>query len=55
MRSKKRSLIALAVGVAQVAGGVVMLFTPGPGILLIATGLGVIASRRNRTRAAVSS
>jgi uncharacterized protein (TIGR02611 family) len=42
-RSTKRALV-MVVGVALLAGGVVMLVTPGPGIVLVVAGLAVLAT-----------
>ena len=50
-RSRAHSAIALTVGVMLLAGGVVLLFVPGPGLLLIAFGLGLIASHWARLAA----
>jgi hypothetical protein len=46
MKEKPRghSVVALAIGVLLVAGGVVLLFIPGPGSLLIVFGVALIAS-----------
>jgi uncharacterized protein (TIGR02611 family) len=43
LRSAKRVVI-LVVGVALLAVGLVMMVTPGPGILLIVAGLAVLAT-----------
>jgi uncharacterized protein (TIGR02611 family) len=43
LRSTKR-IIVLALGLVLVAGGVVLLVLPGPGLLVIIAGLAVLAS-----------
>src|SRR5262245_13074391 len=50
MKDKPRghSLLALLFGVALVGGGVVLLFVPGPGSLLIVFGVALIASHSRR-------
>jgi hypothetical protein len=50
MKEKPRghSVVALIIGVLLVAGGVVLLFIPGPGSLLIAFGLALIASHSRK-------
>lgn len=47
-RSKKHSLVALCIGVVLLAAGVVLLFIPGPGLLLIVFGLALVASHSKR-------
>ena len=47
-RSKKHAAAAVCVGVLLLAGGVVLLFMPGPGLLLIVFGLALIASHSRR-------
>lgn len=44
-RSKKAKAAALAAGFILLAGGAVMLFIPGPGLLVILFGLGLLASQ----------
>ena len=50
MQHKPRghSILMLAVGIVLVAGGIVLLFIPGPGSVLIVFGLGLIASHSTR-------
>jgi len=50
MKDKPRghSIVMLIVGVLLVVGGVVLLFMPGPGSLLIVFGLALIASHSKR-------
>ena len=43
LRSTKR-IVVLALGLVLVAGGVVLLVLPGPGLLLIVAGLAVLAT-----------
>lgn len=43
LRSSKR-IAVLVIGLALVAGGVVLLVLPGPGLLLIIAGLAVLAT-----------
>lgn len=43
LRSTKR-IVVLVVGLALVAGGLVMLVLPGPGILVVVAGLAVLAT-----------
>ena len=43
LRSSKR-IAVLVVGLALIAGGVVLLVLPGPGLLLIIAGLAVLAT-----------
>lgn len=43
LRSTKR-IVVLVIGLALVAGGVVLLVLPGPGLLVIIAGLAVLAS-----------
>jgi uncharacterized protein (TIGR02611 family) len=43
LRTGKRAVI-LVVGLVLLAGGLVMMVTPGPGILLIIAGLAVLAT-----------
>jgi uncharacterized protein (TIGR02611 family) len=43
LRSGKR-IAVLVVGVVLIAGGLVMIVTPGPGLLLIIAGLAVLAT-----------
>ena len=43
-RSKTHSVIALVIGLLLCTAGVVFLFIPGPGLLFIAFGLGLVAS-----------
>ena len=47
-RSKKAKAAALVAGCILLAGGVVMLFIPGPGLLVIFFGLGLLASQSPR-------
>jgi len=53
MQHKPRghSLIALALGILLVAGGVVLLFMPGPGSVLIVFGMALIASHSKKLSA----
>jgi hypothetical protein len=50
MKEKPRghSVVAIAIGLLLVAIGVVLLFMPGPGTLLIAFGIALIASHSKR-------
>jgi hypothetical protein len=50
-RSRKHSVMAVALGVVLLASGVVLLFIPGPGLLLIVFGLALIASHSTRLSA----
>lgn len=43
-KSKKHAAVAMALGVLLLAGGVVLLFMPGPGLLLIVFGLALVGS-----------
>lgn len=47
-RSRKHAMIAVAIGVLLEAIGFVLLFIPGPGLLAILFGLGLIASQSAR-------
>lgn len=47
-RSRTHTAIAVAIGLGLLAGGFVLLFMPGPGLLLIVFGLGLIASQSQR-------
>lgn len=47
-KSKKHSAVSLALGVLLLVGGVILLFIPGPGILLIVFGLALIAAHSKR-------
>src|SRR5690349_12986167 len=47
-RSKKAKAAAVAAGCLLVAGGGVMLFIPGPGLLVILFGLGLLAAQSPR-------
>jgi hypothetical protein len=53
MKEKPRghSVVAIAIGVLLVAGGVVLLFMPGPGSLLIVFGVALIASHSKKLSA----
>jgi hypothetical protein len=50
MREKSRthSVVAVGFGVLLLAGGVVLLFMPGPGLLLIVFGLALVASHSRK-------
>jgi ferric-dicitrate binding protein FerR (iron transport regulator) len=47
-KSRKHAAVALALGVLLLAGGVALLFIPGPGLPLIVFGLALVASHSNR-------
>lgn len=47
-KSKKHSAVAIALGVLLLAGGVVLLFMPGPGILLIVFGVALVGSHSEK-------
>lgn len=47
-RPKRYSVVAVIVGVVLIAGGVVLLFVPGPGSIVIAFGLALLASQSRR-------
>ncbi|NVB79560.1 MAG: hypothetical protein HOV81_14280 [Kofleriaceae bacterium] len=47
-RSRTHTAIALSVGILLVTGGIVLLFMPGPGVLAIFFGLGLIAAQWER-------
>ena len=47
-RSRKHTALAVAIGIALLVGGFVLLFMPGPGLLLIVFGLGLVASQSER-------
>lgn len=46
--SRRHNIVSLALGVLLLAGGVVLLFIPGPGLLLIVFGLALVASHSRR-------
>jgi hypothetical protein len=48
-----RDVIIVTAGFFIILLGVLLLFLPGPGLLLIAVGAGLVASRFNRVRARV--
>ena len=50
-KSRAHSIAAVATGVVLVNGGVVMLFTPGPGAVAILFGLALIGSHSSRLSA----
>ncbi|HEU4611640.1 MAG TPA: PGPGW domain-containing protein [Kofleriaceae bacterium] len=47
-RPRRHSALALGLGIVLLAGGVVLLFIPGPGLLLILFGLALVASHSER-------
>jgi len=47
-RSKAYMAVSTALGVLLLAGGVVLLFIPGPGLLLIVFGLALVGSHSGR-------
>lgn len=47
-KSRSHSAMSLALGVLLLAGGVVLLFIPGPGLLLIVFGLALVATHSSR-------
>ncbi len=47
-RPRSHGALALGVGVVLLVGGVVLLFMPGPGLLLIVFGLALVASHSER-------
>lgn len=47
-KSKKHAAVSIALGVLLLAGGVVLLFIPGPGLLLIVFGLALVATHSKR-------
>jgi hypothetical protein len=47
-RPKRYSVVAVAVGVVLIASGIVLLFVPGPGSVVIAFGLALLASQSRR-------
>jgi len=53
VRSRRHAAVAVALGVLLLATGVILLFMPGPGILVILFGVGLIASHSARLSAAL--
>ncbi len=47
-RSRSHSVLAVGAGFVLLAGGVVLLFIPGPGLLAIVFGLALVASHSQR-------
>jgi len=47
-RSRAHSVLAVALGILLLVGGVILLFMPGPGLLLLVFGLALIASHSRR-------
>ena len=47
-RPKRYSVAAVIAGLVLIAGGVVLLFVPGPGTIVIAFGLALLASQSRR-------
>jgi len=52
-RSTAVKLAVIAAGIVLIAIGIVLLFIPGPGLVAIALGLGLVASRSQRLAAAL--
>lgn len=50
-KSRKHAAVALALGVLLLAGGVVLLFVPGPGLLLIVFGVALLGSHSRKLSA----
>jgi ferric-dicitrate binding protein FerR (iron transport regulator) len=47
-KSKKHSAVAIGLGVLLLAGGVVLLFMPGPGLLFIVFGVALVGSHSKK-------
>lgn len=52
-KSKTHAVVSMALGVLLLAGGVVLLFIPGPGLLLILFGVALVASHSEKLSAAL--
>lgn len=47
-KSRKHAAVTIALGVLLLAGGFILLFIPGPGLLLIVFGLALVATHSTR-------